>query len=299
MNKFIRKTISAVLAAALSLSAVSALSASASAEWVKTDSGYSYKDDSTGKKLTGWQTIDGCKYYFDKNGTAVTGWKKVGDSKYYFLSSQKGKMATGWVKLNGSRYYFGKDGVMRTGLRKIGGKTYYFGTDGKMRQNVSVKIKGKVYKFGSDGVLKSSSSDSLTKPFKGLSWGMTMDEITEKLNMKYYSVSGLYLYNYSSANGTDCDYYICSEEYGLQSYGTMKAYSSANLKEMKQMFADAGWEYDCKLSENGVTGLYYKKDGLYGLVMYSKSTVMTMMLSDELSKEVSDGKTDILNTMSN
>ena len=66
-----RKIASALMAAVLAASALPVMSATASAAWVKSESGYSYKDDTTGKKLTGWQTIDGSKYYFDKNGYAV------------------------------------------------------------------------------------------------------------------------------------------------------------------------------------------------------------------------------------
>ena len=65
-------------------SSVTALSAGVSAEWVKSDSGYSYKSDDTGKKLTGWQTIGDGTYYFDKKGIALTGWKKIGGKRYYF-----------------------------------------------------------------------------------------------------------------------------------------------------------------------------------------------------------------------
>lgn len=49
-----RRLISAAAAAVMAVSALPAMSASASAVWVKSDSGYSYKDDTTGKKLTGW-----------------------------------------------------------------------------------------------------------------------------------------------------------------------------------------------------------------------------------------------------
>lgn len=46
-----QRFISAVMAAAVAVSSVTALSAGVSAEWVKSDSGYSYKSDDTGKSL--------------------------------------------------------------------------------------------------------------------------------------------------------------------------------------------------------------------------------------------------------
>ena len=160
-----QRFISAVMAAAVAVSSVTALSAGVSAEWVKSDSGYSYKSDDTGKKLTGWQTIGDGTYYFDKKGIALTGWKKIGDDTYYFNSAKKGKMLTGWSKIGSSKYYFGKDGKMRTGFVKLSGDTYYFGKNGKMRTG-KLKISGKTYDFGTDGILKngsktSSSSDSV------------------------------------------------------------------------------------------------------------------------------------------
>ena len=102
-----QRFISAVMAAAVAVSSVTALSAGVSAEWVKSDSGYSYKSDDPGKKLTGWQTIGDGTYYFDKKGIALTGWKKIGDDTYYFNSAKKGKMLTGWSKIGSSKYYFG------------------------------------------------------------------------------------------------------------------------------------------------------------------------------------------------
>ena len=98
-----QRFISAVMAAAVAVSSVTALSAGVSAEWVKSDSGYSYKSDDTGKKLTGWQTIGDGTYYFDKKGIALTGWKKIGDDTYYFNSAKKGKMLTGWSKIGSSK----------------------------------------------------------------------------------------------------------------------------------------------------------------------------------------------------
>ena len=110
MNK---KIAAIALSSVIAVTGLSALSAPTSAEWVKSGSSYSYKDDTTGKKLTGWQEIDGGKYYFNKEGKALTGWYKIGGKTYYFNSAKKGKMVTGTVKISGKTYTFGSDGVLK------------------------------------------------------------------------------------------------------------------------------------------------------------------------------------------
>ncbi len=109
-----KKKIAAIaLSSVIAATGLSALSAGASAEWVKTDTSYSYKDDSTGKTLKGWQEIDGGKYYFNKDGNALKGWYKIGGKTYYFNGSKKGKMVTGKAKIGGKTYDFGTDGVLK------------------------------------------------------------------------------------------------------------------------------------------------------------------------------------------
>ena len=77
--------------------------------WTQTDNGQRlYYSPTTGKPLTGWQTIDGSKYYFSAKGIARTGWMNLGESRRYFYAS--GKMATGWVQIGGKHYYFQKNG---------------------------------------------------------------------------------------------------------------------------------------------------------------------------------------------
>lgn len=111
MKKINIKLASIALSSLMSLSAITALAADTSAEWTETYGKYSYTDNETGKKLTGWQDIDGSRYYLGKNGV----------------------MRTGWIKINGKTYYFGKNGKMRTGKCKIGNKIYDFGSDGIMK----------------------------------------------------------------------------------------------------------------------------------------------------------------------
>ncbi|MGS2751356.1 pre-toxin TG domain-containing protein [Bacillus zanthoxyli] len=81
-----------------------------------------YKID--GKKITGFQTIDGKRYYFGPDGF----------------------MQTGWVHTNGSDYYLGTDGVVQTGIQHIDGKIYYFSPLGSVESGFT-NVDGKPYYF--------------------------------------------------------------------------------------------------------------------------------------------------------
>lgn len=284
-----RKIASALMAAVLAASALPAMSATASAAWVKSESGYSYKDDSTGKKLTGWQTIDGCKYYFDKKGYAVTGWKKIGDDKYYFSASKKGKMLTGWNKIGDSRYYFGKDGKMRTGFVKLSGKTYYFGTDGKMRTG-KLKISGKVYDFGKDGVLKngasSGSSSKLLAPLDGLKWGMSQDAVIKAGSFdKYVNVDSMLMV----MDSAPYKYYLFDKKDKLVCVGFASEDVSKYRDTFKGYFKDAGWKFELSGKDGGAYSSIYSKGDQYGGLYYTDEIVMTMIFSDDLSEQIADG----------
>ncbi|MDY3793141.1 MAG: hypothetical protein SOZ56_11820 [Oscillospiraceae bacterium] len=287
-----RKIASIAMAAVLAASALPAMSATASAAWVKSDSGYSYKDDTTGKKLTGWQTIDGSKYYFDKNGYAVTGWKKIGEDKYYFNASKKGKMLTGWNKIGDSRYYFGTDGKMRTGFVKLSGKTYYFGTDGKMRTG-KLKISGKVYDFGKDGVLKtgsssgsSSSSSKLMAPLDGLKWGMSQENVIKAGNFdKYVNVNSMLMV----MDTTPYKYYIFDKNDKLVCVGYASDDGTKYLDTFKGYFKDAGWKFEVSSKDGGEYTYVYSKGDQYGGLFYTDEMVMTMIFSDDLSEQIEDG----------
>lgn len=293
-----RKIASFAMAAVLAASALPAMSVTASAAWVKSDSGYSYKDDTTGKKLTGWQTIDGNKYYFDKNGYAVTGWKKIGDNKYYFNASKKGKMLTGWNKIGDSRYYFGANGKMRTGFVKLSGKTYYFGTDGKMRTGKR-KINGKVYDFGTDGVLKTSSSSSgssskLLAPLNGIKWGMSQDQVIKAGDFnKYVNVDAMLMVT----DSTPYMYYIFDKNDKLVCVGYASDEGTKYLKTFKKYFTDAGWEFVGSSKDNGEYTYVYSKGDQFGGVYCTDEMVMTMIFSDDLSDQLENGAdfSDVIN----
>lgn len=291
-----KKALTFAVAAVMSVSAVTAMSASASAAWVKfSDGSYGYKSDSTGKQLTGWQTISGGKYYFDKNGKALTGWKKINGNTYYFNAAKKGKAITSWAKIGSNKYYFGSDGVMRTGWIKLNGKTYYFGSDGAMRTG-KIKISNKVYDFGTDGVLKSTStsgsSSKLTAPMNGLKWGMSADSVIDiKGDDNYILMSPMLMYT----NSDPMPCYFFGDKTGLFAYGCTTSYSSAKVKEFRQYFTDDGWKYEM-MSKDGDAQIYlYSKGNSVGAVEYNDTICMTMVFSDDMVNDVYSGKiNDIL-----
>lgn len=289
-----KRTVAAIMSAVMCMSAVTAMSASASAEWVKTSSGYSYRDDETGKKLTGWQDIDGGRYYFNKSGIALTGRYKISGNTYYFNSANKGKMITGWAKIGDKYYYFGSDGVMRTGWVKISGKQYYFNTDGSMLAGNTYKINGKSYTFGTDGVLKattvSASASALDAPMKNMSWGMSESQVIDSLGTKDYLAMSPMIMDISSK---PMKYYIVDEDLGLCAYGYIDEYSSANVKTYKGYFTDAGWEYLGDYSEDTAVAKMYVKGGQYGAVTYDEDDddgiCMIMVMSPDLTDDVVKG----------
>ena len=137
MKNIKSKVISTAMASLMAVSAMSAAAVTVSADWNKTDTGYTYTD-SNGNKKTGWQTIDGSKYFLGTNGIRRTGFKTIASSTYYFGSD--GKMRTEFQKIKGSTYYFGTDGKMRTGKVKIDGKTYRFDNNGKLKGEASANL---------------------------------------------------------------------------------------------------------------------------------------------------------------
>lgn len=293
------RILSVIMAAAVSMSALTAVSTSVSAEWVKTTAGYSYKSDTTGKKLTGWQKIGKGKYYFDKNGIALTGWKKIGGKTYYFNASKKGKMLTSWAKVGGKQYYFGSDGVMRTGLKKIDGKTYYFGDNGVMRTG-KVSINGKSYTFGSDGALKSSSSSAstassakikLSDATKGLYFGMTKSQMLKKFPYDTY-----FTYNSMIAAKTaDEDViaiYALDADGRFCCYGFMNENGKKPVSYMEKLFEDADWEF---VGESDGQKIYLspEKDSM-GISFKNDEGTCALVYSSDILSEYIGGNTSAL-----
>ena len=259
------------MSAVMALAAVPALGTGVSAEWVKSSSGYSYKDDTSGKKLTGWQTIGGKKYYFDKNGIALTGWYKIGDSKYYFIGSKKGQMATGWVKVSGKQYYFGTDGKMRTGKLKINGKTYNFGTDGALKASNTSSAKGSL--LGS-----------------GITWNSSRDDVVAKLP----NAVDLGMMVITADNDTTGSMYLFDDNDKMLMFYNI-AQDKTSYKSYMTKCKNAGYSLIAKGTEKtdeyGSVAYYmYTDKKTIAIVMYSPQEAMSMLavLNSELSADVLD-----------
>ncbi len=301
-----KKKITAIaLASVIAATGLSAVSAGASAEWVKSGSSYSYKDDATGKKLTGWQTIDGGKYYFGKDGKALTGWYKIGGEKYYFNASKKGRMVTSWIKIGDDHYYFGADGVLRTGWVKLDGKTYYLGNDGAMRTG-TVKLDGKTYTFGSDGVLKSTVKTKSPVKTGTVSWNDSMADIEEMLEAKgteYVTLNTAILAG--DFENMDVVYYVFDDDGALGIYGTMVPGSDIDAASAK--IKAAGYSYYRKESA-GSTYVYFYKNRVGNLAFATSYLsdgnyfTMAMYCSPDISSDIRSGDTssfmDILSNLS-
>ena len=145
-----RKITALALSSVIAASGLSLVSAPASAEWVKSGSSYSYTEG--GKKLTGWQEIDGGKYYFNKEGKALTGWYKIGGKTYYFNSAKKGRMVTGTVKIGSKTYTFGSDGVLRGETKSASKSGIPFGAS-KVTLKKSITSDGYVIVDESEGYI--------------------------------------------------------------------------------------------------------------------------------------------------
>lgn len=287
--KKIRKVAAVIISAALAVSAANALSVGAGAEWRRYEGGIGYRDEETGKRLTGWQDIDGERYCFNKEGFVLTGWNKVNGDTYYFNGGKRGRMVKGWARIKGKQYYFGTDGIMRTGWVKINGKTYYFGTDGVMLAGGSYRIHDKVCTFAADGVLTEplSAGNFITSPLEGLVWGMTAEQVKGKLGTENIVVSGNMI--------ICCDfepfrYYIITSDLGLCAYGYIRDYSAEAVNSFNQKFRDEGWQYSVKeTTAEGAAVYLYTSGSSCGAVVSDGSSCMTMVLSESLANGINSG----------
>ena len=141
--------------------------------WVEKEGIYSYRDFH-GRKVTGWQDIDGRRYYFTEekimatdwleqeghtyylgdDGAMDIGWFSVGQDRYY--SNPQGILQTGWQDIDFQRYYLGQDGILQTGWLEQEGSTYYLGEDGAMAMGL-VQIEADTYYFTAEGTMHTGS----------------------------------------------------------------------------------------------------------------------------------------------
>ncbi len=187
-----KKTISVILAVMMFLSAFAGMSFTAGAAlkegWNKctghgndgsSEDGFEYDYwcyVKNGKKVIGWQKIDGKWYYFSEDGDS--GWHysagemyqneiAIQNGKFYFMTSGGAMKTNGWCqstawhyaksngalvakaweKIGGKWYYFNEYAQLQTGWLKQSGKWYYLGTDGAMRLGWQ-QVDGKWYYFG-------------------------------------------------------------------------------------------------------------------------------------------------------
>ena len=130
-------------------------------QWDTTEHLYYYGTD--GKRVFGWQTINGSKYYFDNYEGAYYDYKTIGENCYFFNEKGEmqsnfwwetqaedgstfnyyfgsdGKEASGWLVLNGNTYYF--EPFARTDVWCIDDNYYYFDIKGRMQKNLLKKTK--------------------------------------------------------------------------------------------------------------------------------------------------------------
>ncbi len=151
---------------------------------VESDGRIYYFDPSSGRAVSGWQSIrcgdnvvrkayfdpksycavigaqkiDGSLYYFSQSGWAQTGNRVVGTKTYYFsksayaayTGSSKPKRFDVWGTIDGVKCFYGTDGKPVKGLQTIDGKLYYFTQDGKMYSGFK-RVNGNDYYFGKNG----------------------------------------------------------------------------------------------------------------------------------------------------
>ena len=156
-----------------------------SAEDIHNDLHY-YGED--GKRVSGWQTIEGFTYYFSSisswewnSGYAYTGMHSIADDEdvtYYYYFNDGGQLQTNaWYTSDDNRlYYFGDDGKRVYGWQTIGkykyffddygaacahmywiydedgnNEGYYFNEKGQMQTNLFYTCDDGMYYFGEDG----------------------------------------------------------------------------------------------------------------------------------------------------
>ena len=95
--------------------------------WAAEEDGICYHQN--GKRLTGWQKIDGRQYYFNEAGVLQFGWFRT-DGKWYYSNSAGILFNDGWKVIDGKLYYFNEKGVMLNGWHTIDGQQYCFAPAG-------------------------------------------------------------------------------------------------------------------------------------------------------------------------
>ena len=105
----------------------------------------------------GWEEEGEAKYYY-VDGKKVKGFQEIDGKTYFFSRINDNAMRTGSFQIDGIYYHFNEDGSMYTGLLTENGNTYYHDTDGK-RLTGFQKIEGKIYFFSriNDNAMRTGS----------------------------------------------------------------------------------------------------------------------------------------------
>lgn len=288
------RVLALIMSAAVMTSAIGLCASPAAAVWVKSDKGYSFRDDETGEKLSGWQTINGKKYYFGKDNIALTGWKYVDGRRYYFIASQKGRMATGLTKIGGKIYYFGNNGVRRTGEVIINGKMYFFDRDGSLKTDCYVQKGGKLYKIDKNGVVTNQAQIedklyTLDEPLENIEWGMDEKEIAEAIGEDTYLISGTQMAITPKYEGAEQLTYFISSKYGCQCYCISRDKTVSYSSSARGRLNSDLWHkyYSVKTEDGGI--IVYEKDGCIAIYMHDEEKVMTYIVSEKMSEKYLNG----------
>lgn len=141
-----------------------------------------YCFNTTGKMVTGWQTISGQKYYFNPDGTMVTGAVRI--SGIFYLFDENGVLQINRLEDNPTQdsYYTNANGVIQTGWKKVRNIwRYYDVVTGKEEINIAT-----------DGYWKTVTSTSGTAIYYFIN-GMTMATGWQTLagNRYYFDAQGV------------------------------------------------------------------------------------------------------------
>ena len=132
--------------------------------WVQ-ESGKWYCYDDSGRKYSGWQTINGVTYYFLSNydyAMATGLWHLGATDKYYFFDDSGAMKTNHWYYDNSTDplfgrgwRYFGEDGASVSGWQSIGGVWYFFDHDNNDLMTTGWKqINGKWYYMDQNGAMQ-------------------------------------------------------------------------------------------------------------------------------------------------
>jgi glucan-binding YG repeat protein len=209
-------------------------------QFLKLSSGLYYLD-SSGKRVTGWQTIDGDRYCFATNGRAFTGWRTINGNRYFFnvltgaayrnllyknsdgtvlrYFDSNGVLAVNkWVTHDSKTYYMDSDGVAVKGWYTKNGDRYYFSSvNFAMYKNMLHKSStGYIRYFDEDGVLavrKWVTYNNKTYYMNSAGYAVKSQFLTLSGKTYYFDQEGVLYKGWLTLNG---------KRYYLSSNGVMK-----------------------------------------------------------------------------